>query len=518
MLSGKRILGIEFGSTRIKAVLIDENATVVSQGSYEWENQLVDGLWSYSLDEVEMGLQASYAALALDYKTKHGEDLTSVSAIGISGMMHGYLAFDKNDKLLVPFRTWRNTNAEKAADELTELLKFNIPMRWSVSQYYQAILNGEEHVKEVDFLTTLSGYVHYRLTGQKVLGADDASGMFPINGGNFDKDMLKKVNERLVTHGIHKPLEETFPKVLLAGENAGTLTTEGAKWLDPTGKLEAGCIMCPPEGDGGTGMVATNCIAAKTANISAGTSAFLMVVLEKNLEYYYKEIDVVATPHGAPVIMVHTNNFASEITAWANLFEEIVTLGGGQINRGELFNALYNKSLEADENCGGLMGYNFLAGEPIVAVPNGAPMLARIPDGNLTLANFMKMQIYSALGALAMGCELLAKEDLHIDNVYGHGGFFKTPFVGQSAMSAAIGAPVTVLENAGEGGAWGIAVLALFTCLGAKDLESFLDGIFGNVPKTTVSASEAEKKSFNTFIERYKNTIAIEKTLGQLLS
>ena len=320
----KKILGIELGSTRIKSVLINEKADVIASGSYEWENELVDGLWSYSLEDVEKGLQKSYAELAEDYKAKHGEELCDISAIGISAMMHGYLAFDKDDNLLVPFRTWRNTNTEKAADELTELFGFNIPMRWSVAHYYQAVLNSEAHVNNVAFLTTLACYVHYKLTGKKVLGIGDASGMFPVSGDGYDKEMLAKFDTLLSSKGIDMPFESLLPEVLLAADNAGVLTEEGARYLDPTGKLNAGCVLCPPEGDAGTGMVATCSVTPKTANISAGTSAFLMVVLEKQLENCYREIDVLAAPHGAPVAMVHVNNFTSEITAWTNLFEEVI--------------------------------------------------------------------------------------------------------------------------------------------------------------------------------------------------
>lgn len=507
----RKFLGIELGSTRIKSVLIDESAKVIVDGSFEWENKLVDGLWSYSLSDVEKGLQASFASLASDYKNKFGKALTRVDAIGISALMHGYLAFDKNGKLLVPFRTWRNTNTEKAADELTELFKYNVPMRWSVSHYYQAILSGEEHIPEVDFITTLSGYVHYKLTGKRVLGVGDASGMFPISSSDYNKEMLCKFNALLKEKGVNKNFEDILPKVLVAGENAGLLTDDGAKWLDPTENLSAGCPLCPPEGDAGTGMVATNSVTPRTANVSAGTSAFLMAVLEKELDSYYKEIDVVTTPHGAPVAMVHVNNFTSEINAWTNLFEEVIALGGGNISRGELFNALYQKSIESDENVGGLVGYNFLSGEPIVNVPNGVPMLARTPEGKLTLAAFMKMQIYSALGSLAMGCEILSAEKVKIDSVYGHGGFFKTPFVGQSVMSAAIGAPVTVMKNAGEGGAWGIATLALFMCADEVNFEKFLASLFANTEKTTVSADENELKTFGAFMERYKKGLSLER-------
>ena len=513
----KKILGIELGSTRIKAVLIDESTKVIAQGAYEWENSLVDGLWSYSLADVEKGLQASYADLAFDYKNKFGEELSSVSAIGVSAMMHGYLAFDSNDRLLVPFRTWRNTNTGSAAKELCALFEFNVPMRWSVSHYYQAILNGEEHIKDVDFLTTLAGYVHYRLTGKRVLGVGDASGMFPIKDGNYDAVMLEKFNALLTEKGIATPFERLLPTVLSAGEDAGVLTDEGAKWLDPTGALNGGCILCPPEGDAGTGMVATCSVTPRTANVSAGTSAFLMAVLERDLSSYYEEIDVVTTPHGAPVAMVHVNNFTSEMNAWAELFDEVISLGGGNISRGKLFEALYNSSLEADPDCGGLVGYNFLSGEHIAGVSRGIPLIARTPDGRLSLANFMKMNIYSALGTLAIGCEILSKEKVSLDGVYGHGGFFKTPFVGQSAMSAALGAPVTVMSNAGEGGAWGIALLALFAYIGANDLEKFLDDVFKDTEKTTVSASEREKQSFANFMVQYKKALAVERLASEKL-
>ncbi len=513
-----KIIGIELGSTRIKSVLVDENAAVLATGSFEWENQLADGLWTYSLADVEIGLQASFAALAADYEAKYGEALCEVSAIGISAMMHGYLAFDGDDNLLVPFRTWRNTNTEQAADELTELFGFNIPMRWSVAHFHQALLNGESHVGKVSFLTTLAGYVHYKLTGKKVLGVGDASGMFPIKGGRYDGEMLTKYNALLRERNVDITFETILPAVLSAGEDAGTLTPEGALWLDPTGNLKAGCVLCPPEGDAGTGMVATASVTPGTANVSAGTSAFLMAVLEKDLSKCYREIDVVTTPHGYPVAMVHVNNFTSEINAWAGLFEEVfAALGGGGLDRGRLFNTLYTKALEGDSDCGGLMGYNFLSGEPIAGVAKGIPMVTRTPDGKLTLGNFMRMQIYSALGSLAMGCEILAEENVRIDSVCGHGGFFKTPFVGQSAMSAAVGAPVTVMENAGEGGAWGIAVLAILTTRKNMDLEGLLAEIFADTPKTTISADEHEQKAFGVFMETYRKGLVVEKLASEVL-
>lgn len=514
----ERIIGIELGSTRIKSVLVDENAAVLATGSFEWENQLVDGLWSYSLEDVERGLQASFAALAANYGAKYGEALREVSAIGISAMMHGYLAFDRDDNLLTPFRTWRNTNTEQAADELTKLFGFNIPMRWSVAHFHQVLLNGESHIDKVAFLTTLAGYVHYKLTGRKVLGVGDASGMFPIKDGNYDSEMLTKYNALLREKNVDIAFDTILPAVLTAGEDAGTLTPEGALWLDPTGKLQAGCVLCPPEGDAGTGMVATGSVTPGTANVSAGTSAFLMAVLERDLSKCYREIDVVTTPHGYPVAMAHVNNCTSEINAWAGLFEEVFkALGGGDLDRGTLFNTLYTKALEGDATCGGLMGYNFLSGEPIAGVASGIPMVTRAPDGKLTLGNFMRMQIYSALGSLAMGCEILAEENVRIDTVCGHGGFFKTPFVGQSAMSAAVGAPVTVMENAGEGGAWGIAVLALLTARKTFDLEGLLAGIFADIPKTTVLADETEKNAFHTFMETYRKGLAVEKLASEVL-
>lgn len=514
----KKILGIELGSTRIKSVLINEDTTVIAQGSYEWENVLTDGLWSYSLEDVERGLRASYSQLRENYEKTFSEELTEICAIGISAMMHGYLAFDKNDNLLVPFRTWRNTNTERAADELTELFAFNIPMRWSVSHYYQAILNGESHVSDVAFLTTLAGYVHYKLTGKKVLGVGDASGMFPISDGGYDKSALKKFDSLLKKNGIETAFESILPEVLSAGEDAGVLTEYGARWLDESGKLAPGAKFCAPEGDAGTGMVATNSVAPKSANVSAGTSAFLMTVLEKPLYNYYKEIDVVTTPHGAPVAMVHVNNFTSEITAWTNLFEEVIAIGGGSIERGRLFDALYQISLSADRELGGLMGYNFLAGEPIANVASGIPMITRNPAGRLTLANFMKMHIYSALGSLSIGCDILKNENVQIDAICGHGGFFKSDFVGQSAMSAAAGAPITVMKNASEGGAFGIALLALFAYDGCSDLDVFLDEIFKNTEKSTVSASAEEIDTFKSFMQKYKSGLDAERHAAEVFN
>ena len=513
----KYYLGIELGSTRIKSVLINGSAEVVAQGSHEWENVLVDGLWSYSLESVEKGLQASYRDMAEEYEAKFGSPLTELSGIGISAMMHGYLAFDSEDNLLVPFRTWRNTNTEEAAQILSDTFGFNIPMRWSVSHYYQAVLNKEEHAEKVASLTTLAGYVHYKLTGERVLGVGDASGMFPTLGNSYDREMIGKLNALLEKEGIKESFESLLPRVLLAGESAGRLTESGARFLDPCGDLHSGAPLCPPEGDVGTGMVATNSVRQRSANISAGTSAFLMVALEQPLKSYYKEIDVVASPVGDPVAMVHVNNFTTEITAWANLFEEVIALSGGKIARGQLFDSMFTSSLGADSDCGGLMGYNFLAGEPVVDVKNGTTLLTRAPEGRFTLANFMKTQIYSALGALAVGCETLKKEKVSIDTVCGHGGFFKTPDVGQSAMSAALGAPVTVMQNAGEGGAYGIALLSLYTAAEGQSLADFLDGIFADNEKHIVTASDREVADFSAFMEKFKSGLAVQRLAAEVL-
>ncbi len=510
----KKILGVEFGSTRIKAVLIDENANVLAQGSHEWENQLKDGLWTYDLEDVWAGLGNAYASLLSNY----GEKIEKLDGVGISAMMHGYLAFDKEDNLLVPFRTWRNTNTAAAADELTKELQFNMPQRWSGSHFYQAVLNKEEHVSKVTFLTTLAGYVHWKLTGKKVIGIGDGAGMLPIKNNDYDREKISKYNELLTRHGLNVDVYDILPKILLAGEDAGTLTEEGAKLLDVSGNLKAGAPFCPPEGDAGTGMVATNAVRVHTGNVSAGTSAFAMVVLEKNLSKVNQSIDVVATPSGMPVAMVHANNFTSEINAWTNLFYEVIKLAGGDINKGKLFDALYEISLQSDKDVGGLIGYNFLSGEPIVGLETGIPMVLRKPDGKMTLANFMQMQLYSALGAMAVGMEILQEENVKINDICGHGGFFKTEFVGANAMSAALNAPITVMKNAGEGGAWGVAVLALYAVNKIDTLEDFLDKLFAKTEKTTVTASKEEKEKFAAFLNEYKAGLAVEKSATKIFN
>lgn len=509
-------LGIEFGSTRIKSVLIDQSANVLAQGGYEWQNQLVDGLWSYPLEEALVGLKVSYKALAENYKAKTGNVITALDAIGISGMMHGYLALDENDDLLVPFRTWRNTNTQKASDELSELFAFHVPMRWSVSQYYQSVLEGLPHIPKVRFLTTLAGYVHYLLTGEKVLGIDDASGMFPVDGNTYDQSRMQKFNALLAGKGVDGSFEALLPKVLLAGQPAGRLTEAGAKLLDESGNLQAGIPFCPPEGDMGTGIIATNSVKKCYANVSAGTSANLTVVLEKPLKSYYPEVDVIATPDGRPCALLHSNNCTTELDEWANLFREILGLYGVETSKGELLDKLFAKSAESDGNVGGVVSYNYLAGEPMAKVEKGCPLVARKPDGKLNLANFMQAEIYSAISALSLGLELLVKEDVRIKKVLGHGGYYKAENVGQFATSAALGGvPVTVTETAGEGGAWGMALLALYLNNNTTDLPTFLDRIFAGRPEKTLTAKDTDITKFRNYFSLYKKLLPAERLAGE---
>ena len=506
----KRILGIELGSTRIKSVIVDENAVVLAQGGYEWENVLVDGLWSYSMEEVDKGLQTSFSELVKNY----GQPIETVDAIGISAMMHGYLAFDENDNLLAPFRTWRNTNTAEAAGELSELFRFNVPMRWSVSQYYQSVLDGLDHVGKVAHLNTLSGYVHYRLTGKRVLGIDDASGMFPIAGKDYDSEMIAKLNARLKEKGLDVDFKTLLPTVMVAGENAGTLTEEGAKWLDPTGTLKSGIMLCPPEGDMGTGMIATNCVTPGTGNVSSGTSANLSVILSKPLENYYKEIDILATPDGYPAALIHANNCTTEINEWVSLFSEITALFGLSVPKGELFEKLFKHSLNSTADAG-IVSYNFLAGEPMAGTEIGAPAVIRSQSGNMNLANFMQSQIYSAVATLALGLDILKREGVEMDRVLAHGGFYKTDFVGQNATSAVLEAPVTVMQNAGEGGAWGMAILALYATDNSESLGKFLEDLFAGVEKTVVMADDAEIAKCRAFMKGYRACLGAEKVASE---
>ncbi len=513
----KTALGLELGSTRIKAVLIDKNHLPIASGDYEWENKLINGIWTYSLEEVRTGIQACFAALIADVKDKFNVELTTVGAIGVSAMMHGYLPFDKDGKQLAEFRTWRNTITGEAAEKLTDLFGFNIPQRWSIAHLYQAILNGEEHVKDIASLTTLAGYVHFVLTGENVMGIGEASGMFPVDSEKLDYDegMVQKFN---ALTGLD--LRTVLPKVLVAGEPAGTLTEAGARFLDPSGVLQAGIPVAPCEGDAGTGMAATNSVRARTGNVSAGTSDFAMIVTEKALGVH-REIDMVTTPAGAPVAMVHCNNCTSDINAWVNLFSEFADTIGAPRNKSELFTLLFRKALEGDAECGGLMNFNYFSGEGVTDLDEGRPVFARMPDSRFTLANFMRTQLLSSLATLKIGLDILTKtEHVAIDKLYGHGGFFKTPGVGQRMLSAAVGAPVSVMETAGEGGPYGMALLAAFMLWkdDGESLEDYLDNkVFASAATSTLMADEAETAGFAAFLERYRKALPLEKTATEVL-
>jgi len=513
---GKTSLGIELGSTRIKAVLIDQKGTPLAAGSYEWENQYIDGIWTYSLEEVWKGIQGCYQDLLADVKRQYDAEITKTASIGFSAMMHGYLAFDKEDDLLVPFRTWRNTITEEAAERLTKEFHYNIPQRWSIAHLYQAVLNKEEHVKDVAFFTTLAGYVHYRLTGKKVLGVGDASGMFPIDikTGSYDKGMIEKFNALISGEGFSWKLEDILPGVLTAGENGGSLTEEGAALLDISGKLQAGIPVCPPEGDAGTGMAATNSVAVRTGNVSAGTSVFAMIVLEKELTGVYPQIDLVTTPDGALVAMVHCNNCTSDLNAWVNIFDEFAQSLGAKADKNTLFSLLYNKALEGDADCGGLISYNYFSGEPVTGFDEGAPLFVRKAEDKFNLANFMRAHLYSSLAALKAGLDLLFKEEaVEVDEMFGHGGLFKTKGVGQRIAAAAMNTPVSVMETAGEGGAWGIALLAAYMS-NKEEGESLGDylnhKIFAGQAGSKMEPDAEDVAGFNKFMERYKKGLAIE--------
>ena len=515
--SGKAVLGIEFGSTRIKAVLINENNEPIASGAHDWENRLENNIWTYTLEDIWTGLQDSYQKMAQDAKEKYGATITKLGAVGFSAMMHGYMAFDEEDQLLVPFRTWRNTMTQQASDELTELFQFNIPQRWSIAHLYQAILNGEEHVSKIKFQTTLAGYIHWKLTGKKVLGVGEASGMFPIdmNTGNYNARMIQQFDEKIADRGFDWKLEEILPEVLTAGEGAGFLTEEGAKLLDVTGNLQAGVTVCPPEGDAGTGMTATNSIAKRTGNVSAGTSVFAMVVLEKELSKVYKEIDMVTTPTGNLVAMVHCNNCTSDLNAWVSLFKEFAEAFGVEVDMNKLFGTLYNKALEGDADCGGLLAYNYFSGEHITGFEEGRPMFVRMPESKFNLANFMRVHLFTALGALKTGLDILLKDEgVKLDKILGHGGLFKTKGVGQKIMAGAVGVPVSVMETAGEGGAWGIALLASYMINKEENetLDDYLNNkVFAGNAGTEMNPDSADVEGFDTFIKRYKNGLPIER-------
>lgn len=522
--NGETSLGIEFGSTRIKAVLIGNDFSILASGSFEWETSLEDGIWTYSLEDIWKGLQYSYQKLFAEVKKRYGVTLSKIGSIGFSAMMHGYMAFDKQGNLLVPFRTWRNTMTEEASKKLTSLFEFNIPERWSVAHLYQAILHNEPHIEKLYSLTTLAGYIHWQLTGKKVLGIGDASGMFPIdtNTNNYDMKMIEKFNNLPEIQKYSLKIEKLLPKVLLAGEDAGVLTAEGAKKLDISGNLQPGIPLCPPEGDAGTGMVATNSIAPRTGNVSAGTSIFAMVVLEKPLTKVHPEIDIVTTPSGDLVGMVHANNGYSDLDAWVNIFEQFTEAINVKIPKNLLYMALYTQAFQGDPDCGGVLAYNYFAGENITGVPEGRPLVVRKPKSNFNLPNFMRAHLFTSLGALKIGMDILLKdEDVKLDKLLGHGGLFKTPIVGQAAVAGAVNVPVSVMETAGEGGAWGIALLANYLKNGKKDftLAEFLSKrVFAGYVAEEVKPDPKDVKGFEQFINRYKKGIPIEQAAVDYLS
>lgn len=515
--SGKTVLGIEFGSTRIKAVLIGEDQAPIASGSHEWENRYENGIWTYSLEDVWAGLQESYRKLSNEVFEKYNTPLQTIGAIGFSAMMHGYMAFDMDENLLVPFRTWRNSMTGQASKELTDLFQFNIPLRWSIAHLYQAILNREPHVRDIHYQTTLAGYVHWKLTGQKVLGVGEGSGMFPIDSktNDYDTRKIELFNERLRAENISWKLQDILPKVLVTGDAAGVLSEEGARLLDPRGQLQSGIPLCPPEGDAGTGMVATNSVAERTGNVSAGTSVFAMIVLEKALSMVYPEIDIVTTPTGKPVAMVHSNNCTSDLNSWVELFREFTDALGVEISQSRLFEMLYQKALMGDADGGGLLAYNYLSGEPITHLEEGRPLFVRTPESRFTLSNFMRVHLFSALGALKIGLDILfEQEQVKIDKILGHGGFFKTKDVGQRIMAAAMNVPVSVMETAGEGGAWGIALLASYMIHKAENepLEAYLfNKVFAGEKGTTIAPNQADVDGFTAFMERYKKGLVIER-------
>lgn len=513
--SGEVSLGIELGSTRIKAVLIDDSKQAIASGDFAWENQLVDGIWTYSLIEIWNGVSVCYTDLKRNVKKEYGVTITNIKNIGISAMMHGYMVFDKDDNQLVPFRTWRNTNQELASEELSVLFNYPIPQRWSVAHIYQAIINGEEHVKDIDFQTTLAGYIHYMLTGEKVMGIGEASGMFPIDihTNDFDDKMIAQFDQHIVDNGYSWNYRDLLPKVLLAGDDAGSLTEAGAKLLDPDGDLKPGSKLCPPEGDAGTGMVATNSVAKRTGNVSAGTSVFAMVVLEDNLKKVHPEIDLVTTPSGHLVGMVHCNNCTSNLNSWINVFDQVIETFGFAVDKDTLYTKLFEKALTGDLDGGGLLTYEYLSGEHITGFEEGRPMFVTTPDSNFNLANFMRTSLYSSLGALKIGLDILLKdEEVNLEKMYGHGGFFKTEEVGQRIMSQATATPVSIMENAGEGGAWGIALLASYLDETDKSLDTFLDEeVFASGSTVTIEASHDEVAGFEQFMNRYKQGLAIER-------
>lgn len=514
--AGKTSLGIEFGSTRIKAVLIDDTYTTIAAGDYGWASHLEDGLWSYSQEEIWTGLQTAYAALAEDVENAYGEKLTRVGRIGFSAMMHGYLAFDKNGELLVPFRTWQNTNTSEAHEKLSELFQYNIPERWSIAHLYQAVLNDEEHIGKVDFFTTLAGYVHWKLTGKKVLGVGDASGMFPIDPTThtYETEFIEKFNAIPEVAAQPWKLVDLLPEPLVAGTPAGTLTEEGAKLLDPAGTLQPGITFAPPEGDAGTGMVATNSVRVRTGNVSAGTSIFAMVVLEHKLERLHPEVDLVTTPAGDLAGMSHANNFTSDLNAWVGLFGQFAAAIGTPVDAGTLYGTLFRAAIadDVDSNCGGLINYPFRSGEFLAGLPEGRPLFARGPEARMSLGNFMRAQLFSAFSPVKIGMDVMTKDEgVAVDSLVGHGGIFTTPKVAQKILAAAFDTPIKVMSTAAEGGAWGMAVLADYLWHADQPLDEFLDArVFADAASTTENPDENDVAGFEEFFDRFRKGLPIE--------
>lgn len=521
--AGKTSLGIEFGSTRIKAVLIDDTYVTIATGDYGWASHLEDGLWSYSQKEIWTGLQTAYAALAEDVENAYGEKLTRVGRIGFSAMMHGYLAFDKDGELLVPFRTWQNTNTFEAHEKLSELFQYNIPERWSIAHLYQAVLDNEEHIGKVDFFTTLAGYVHWKLTGKKVLGVGDASGMFPIDPTThtYETEFIKKFNAIPEVAAQPWKLADLLPEPLVAGTPAGTLTEEGTKLLDPTGTLQPGITFAPPEGDAGTGMVATNSVRVRTGNVSAGTSIFAMVVLEHKLERLHPEVDLVTTPAGDLAGMSHANNFTSDLNAWVGLFGQFAAAIGTPVDAGTLYGTLFRAAIadDVDSNCGGLINYPFRSGEFLAGLPEGRPLFARGPEARMSLGNFMRAQLFSAFSPVKIGMDVMTKDEgVAVDSLVGHGGIFTTPKVAQKILAAAFDTPIKVMSTAAEGGAWGMAVLADYLWHADQPLDEFLDArVFADAASTTENPDEGDVAGFEEFFDRFRKGLPIEHTAIQTI-
>ncbi len=515
--NGRASIGIEFGSTRIKAILVGEELAPVASGAYDWQNSLENGIWTYSAEEIVKGLQGCFAALMADVKQKYGVQLTTAASVGISAMMHGYLAFDENDKLLVPFRTWRNTMTGEAADILSESFAFNIPQRWSIAHLYQAILSKEEHIPQVRFITTLAGYVHFLLTGEKTIGIGDASGMFPIDPetGSYSEKLLAKFSQLTQNTALSQKLSDILPAIVPVGECAGTLTEKGALLLDPTGTFKAGVPFCPAEGDAQTGMVATNSIAPRTGNVSAGTSIFAMIVLERELSRLHRQIDIVTTPCGDPVAMVHCNNCTTEINAWVELFSELLGTFGHSADKSELYNKLFAAALDGDADCSGIVCYNYHSGEHVTGFTEGRPMLMRSPDSKFNIANLMRSLIYSGMSTLKIGMDiLLGEEKVSLDKIYAHGGLFKSPVTGQRFLASALGVPVALMASAGEGGAWGIALLAAYAAREDKSekLAAYLnDRVFAGATGSCMQPDTGDAAGFAEYMELYRAGLAAER-------